>query len=696
MFSLLTACAVNQPGYVSQPPRVTINTPAYTVTPGKSSVIQSGPISWGNNDSLVVIPSGPFVYQHYSPRYLPVDVVSHGEYVYVVGKSGNESILEILHFPAIGNALSINTTTLRGGVNKVYYASHRLLITRESGGIEILDVSNPAAPVMLAAVTTDQPVVDVQLDDTVAYLLLENNNLLKIQLSGNKTIGLKAALHQQWHLPFPARAIAIQEPYLWLTGKQGVGLVKLDNSMATPVALVATSGNPVDVQLHGEHVLVTDRSEGLLIYSIKDREELLWKGSYNKRAPFNRVLIPELQNGSPDNDSNKNSNNVGNNNDKKLFAVLDNDTLLTINLNRMELPGSGTAFKSSNPILSASLLQDDVLLVTRHDIQRIRMSANNSHAISPEGVNQGGSRRGVIRDNILYVADWFSGLHLYDISIPQQPRHLSNYHTPGSSKGVALYGNYVLIGDDDQGLQVVDIEDPHKPIWVSELSPGALSGDGLAYTMKRVDKTLYLADHRGGFHIIDLSDIYHPKRLGGYNTPGKSWGIDVSGNFVFVADDQSGLLIFDATEASNPKLVAQFDPDGQAEDVAIQDNRAYVAFFDKGLYVLDIQDPRQPAVLSHTPIPGNARGIELGDGLAYVTGWESGLHIVDTRGPATPRVIGTFDTDGSAWGVNVQDGYAYVLDWWGGIKVIDVRQPSSPSYAGQYHARGTLQQLRVR
>ena len=64
-------------------------------------------------------------------------------------------------------------------------------------------------------------------------------------------------------------------------------------------------------------------------------------------------------------------------------------------------------------------------------------------------------------------------------------------------------------------------------------------------TMKLVGKILYLADHRGGFHIIDLSDIYHPRRLGGYDTPGKAWDIDVKNKVAFVADDRAGLLMFD-------------------------------------------------------------------------------------------------------------------------------------------------------
>jgi len=446
----------------------------------------------------------------------------------------------------------------------------------------------------------------------------------------------------------------------------------------------STSGIPSDVQLQGQLALVADGRGGLQVFDISDPETLQWRGSFNKRGAIRGFSLSEETTGG-----------------SSALLALQNGGVLRLGLGNPELPSSGAALYTESPVMFSSLQGDAAVLATTKGLQRAMMVGGGDGAISPEGLNLGGSRRGVIRDDILYVADWFSGLHLYDISNPRQIRHLSNYHTPGSSKGVALMGNYVLVGDDDQGLQIIDVEDPQHPSWTAELSPKAMADLGLAYTMKLVGKILYLADHRGGFHIIDLSDIYHPRRLGGYDTPGKAWDIDVKDNVAFVADDRGGLLMFDVSDPAKPEPFAQFNPGGQAEDVALQDGRAYVAFFDKGLYTLDVSDPHNAQVIGHTPIPGNARSIELGDGLIYVASWEAGLQVVDTRfsvdkGPAVPRIIGSFDTDGAAWGVKVKDGFAYVLDWWGGIKVVDVRQPSRPAYVGRYQARGTLQQLRTK
>ena len=659
-----------------------------------------------------LLPAGPYITHNQPLVFRPLAIISDGRYAYVATRSNkkNHSNLLIIQFTPDGQSKIVGKKLLIDGViTKLTYKNKNLIFALQHGGIKVMDVSKPITPIITFDYPTKIPVLDIQHGKQNIFLLLKNNLLLEVKLAPdthtlNKTGNPTGKLMRKWKLPVPAKSIAVRNKLIFIAGSEGIATVKLTTSDAKLVALHKTSGTPNKIQLKNNLALVADGPGGLIVFRIEPNGQILWHGSYNKRGAINSVSTSHLTT-----HSKEESNNIA-------LVSLANGSIMSIDLTNPELPGSGVMFKPQKPALATTLfnsvvtsprnsskistdinpLQPDVLLATENSLLRVAMTGNNKQLISQEGVNQGGSRRGVIRNNILYVADWFSGLHLYDISNPKQIRHLSNYHTPGSSKGVTLMDNYALIADDDQGLQIIDIKDPQHPRWVSELSPESLSGIGLAYTMKLVKNILYLADHRGGFHIIDLTDVKQPKRLGGYNTPGKSWGIDVVKNFVFVADDTSGLLVFDATKPEKPKLVGLFNPGGQAEDVLIKDNFAYVTFFDKGLYILDISQPQKPKVFGHTTIPGNARGLALDKDLVYIAGWESGLHVVDISNPAMPYIIGGYDTDGAAWGVNIKNGVAYVLDWWGGIKAIDVKQSTRPVYLSQYHARHALQQLRTK
>lgn len=618
---------------------------------------------------LVLMPAGPYVSHRLALASPPLALASAGRRVYVASA---DRALRVLDFSADGAVRELARLADVGGrVTGLSLVGQHLLLVLADGRVRVLDVSGDQPPRPLADYTAPAPVRAARLlDDSVYLLLPDGQRLQRLRLTAGDSRLRPVA---QWTLPMAATAFAVRDDHAWLVTARGLAAVSLAGQQARQQAFATTSGRPSAIQLRGNQALVAAGAGGLQVFDISRADSLRWLGSYNKRGAIAGMVATA---------------------DGAVVRQA-NGVLLSLALHNPELPSAGAAFKPGAPVLAMAAQGEAVIVASRQGLQRVVMAGDGSGAISPAGLNLGGSRRGVIRGDILYVADWFSGLHLYDISNPQQPRHLSNYHTPGSSKGVALMGDYALVGDDDQGLQIIDIHDPRHPVWTAELPPEAMARLGLAYTMKRVGRRLYLADHRGGFHIIDLSDIRHPRRLGGYDTPGKAWAIDVRDDIAYVADDRAGLLLFDVSDPARPQPFAQFDPSGQAEDVVLQGDRAYLAFFDQGLYVLDIHDPRQPQVLSHLAIPGNARGIALGDGLIYVAGWESGLHIVDTRDPKAPRIIGSLDTDGDAWGINVKGRYAYVLDWWGGIKVVDVSQPTQPTLVGRYQSRGTLRQLRA-
>ncbi len=648
------------------------------------SVLQQGKVAhvtvqveqWTPDTQLVLMPAGPYVTHQLTLPAVPQSMATDGSRAYL---AMNDRQLFIVDFPSQTNlARTLGRFTLVAPATQLHIINQQLLAVLANGSLQWWDVSRPAAPVILATLDAPGKLLDVQADARNVYLLLDVGagmaQLQRWKLASASAMSPR--FDREWLLPVAADAFTVRGQHLWTVDSRGIAVMDISGEQALLKDAQATSGISDDVQLQDQFALVADGRGGLVLFDISEPTVLQWQGSFNKRGAIRGFSVD----------------------DKNALLVLRNGGVLQLSLSNPELPGSGAAFHTNVP-LTLGILQDNVaLLATENGLQRVMMLGGGDGAISSEGLNLGGSRRGAFgtgsKENILYVADWFSGLHLYDISNPRQLRHLSNYHTPGSSKGVTLLGSYALVGDDDRGLQIIDIEDPHRPRWIAELPPEAMAGLGLAYTMKLVGKTLYLADHRGGFHIIDLSDITDPQRLGGYDTPGKAWDIDVANDVAFVADDRAGLLMFNVSDSSNPEPFAQFNPGGQAEAVALQNGRAYVAFFDKGLYTLDIRDPHQARVIGHTPIPGNARGLELGDGLVYVASWEAGLQIVDTQDSVVPRIIGSFDTDGAAWGVKVKDGYAYVLDWWGGIKVVDVGQPSWPTYVGRYQARGTLQQLR--
>jgi len=414
-------------------------------------------------------------------------------------------------------------------------------------------------------------------------------------------------------------------------------------------------------------IAVANGDAGLSIFNLDDNG-LSWIGSYNKLGFVNEITK---------------SND-------RILVVDDKGTLSYFDVSNLQSPLLKSDFALNENVIDISLDGQSAYAITETELLYIDFKSQSPPSISTLGVNEGGSRRSTIKGNILYVADWFSGFHIYDITLPHAPRLMANYHTPGSSKGVLVKDDVAFVADDDHGLQIINVSDPRNPFFVSEL-PLA----GLAYTMKLRDNLLYVASHSGGFHIIDVDNVSQPTLVSSFDTAGKSWALALKNDLLYVADDDSGVLLFDVKNPKVPKLVNRFNPGGFAEDIVIIDDIAYVAFFDLGLYILDIKS-NQLKEIAHLAVPGNARGIDIQDDHLFMASWKSGVHVINIQDKTNPYIVNQYDTKGAAWGLSVKAEYIYVMDWWGGVKVIDAANLANLNLAGQYQTEGKIQDILYR
>ena len=636
------------------------------------SVIESGTQTeliatvsgWEEGSRIVLMPGGPFE-THFLPLSEPVSAVAlFGQHLFISLESGE---LLVAEFRERGEPEVIGRYRFsENPVTEMEFIDGLLFMAEQDFGLRVIDFTEPSGPRQAAEYRAAGQIVDLYINGKIAAMLLDGRRIVVLDVA--QSDDMKTVYDVT--LPQKGASIFVNGRHGLLSGTES-GLMSINLSRAGAAVILdsfVTGGSGEELIVAGGKAYVADGAGGLAVFDVSDERQIKWLGSSNTRSLFNDIAL----------------------HGERAVVTKDYTTLQMMDLKNSALPLVRTAYKPGGVISDIAFDGSVVYVATNEGLRRIDFSGSSPGSLYGESANYGGSRRAVIRDNILYVADWFSGLHLYDISDSRRLRHISSFHTPGSSKGVVVKGYYAFVGDDDYGLQIIDISEPENPIWVAELAT-----PGLAYTLKIVGDTLYLADHRGGFHIIDVSEPRAPKLLGSFDTDGKSWAIDVKGSTAYVADDSSGLLLFDVSDPANPRQIGAFNPGGQAEDVVVKGDIAYVAFFDKGFYILDVSDPANPVEIGHTDIPGNARSVSIESGYAYVAGWESGLQVVDIKVPDAPKIAGQLDTTGALWGVNVKDGKAYLLDWWGGLKVADVRRRGRPKLAGSYHESGTPAKLAV-
>lgn len=608
---------------------------------------------------LALIPGDPYARFSAAVKTPLLDIALHGNQAYAAAGSSGLLIFELA---ADAPPRIVAQVKGQGTVSRVVVRDGHAYVV-DSGALLIVDVRDPHLP---------QRIARHPLTDAVDALCVEGGRAYLV--SGKQLTILDVATSEvprqlaRFTLARTASAVRVVDGHAYLALPEA-GLSILDVRDPAHVREAGSfRGTVSDLAVAQGHAYLADGATGLTILDVSNPQKPAWLGSVNRPGT---ALDLHYDDGY-----------VALRNDRSEVALIDVRT--------PKAPKTISVHRTRHPANIVALTNKQVIAGTGASLDVIDFSLRTPEAVSTT-VNFGGSRRGVIRDNILYVADWFSGLHLYDISDPGSPRHLSAFHTQGSPKGVVVRGDYAFVGDDDYGVQILDVSDPLHIRRVSEVPT-----DGLAYTMKLVGDYLYLADHRGGFYIINVADVAHPFIASRAATGDKAWAVEVVGNLAYVAADTAGVVIFDVSDPQHPKQVNAYDVGGAAEEIVIRGNLAYVASFDNGFHVLDVSEPAQPRGIGHLATPANARSIELDGNVAYLADWVSGIQAIDISNPEQPASLGAYDTVGWSWGVLLKQHHAYVLDWWGGITVLDVSDPSAPTWAGAYHARGVTRDVSVK
>jgi len=285
-----------------------------------------------------------------------------------------------------------------------------------------------------------------------------------------------------------------------------------------------------------------------------------------------------------------------------------------------------------------------------------------------------------------------------DVSDPERPHFAGNYSLdvlPSVGKGIAVEGEHAFIAAGRDGLWVVDISDPTHP-----RVAGRLDTAGHAWSVALWAGHAYVADEQGGLRAIDVRDPAHPLEAGHYDVPGASvFFCDVAIHtarstdrpYAYIADalpGETSLRVVDLSDPAAPlpvghlPLGAGLEGDVRAYGVAVADDTAYVALGAGGLRVIDVSDPSNPVEVGAYDVPGRADNLVVAGDRVYLV--DGDLRIVDVSDPVSPREVGFYDVPGlSPWPHVAVDGrYAYLAA--GGTSVLDVSDPGVPVEVATY------------
>ncbi len=254
--------------------------------------------------------------------------------------------------------------------------------------------------------------------------------------------------------------------------------------------------------------------------------------------------------------------------------------------------------------------------------------------------------------------------------------------------GVQVVGDYAYVAAHGEGLEVIDVRDPTKPVRVGGYDTG-----GSAIRVQVVGNLAYVADSIGGLQILDVTNAAKPIRVGGYRLS-SILDVQVVGRYAYVAVSNYGLHVIDVSDPTHPVRVGLHTTFREARAVKVVGDHAYIADWTGGLHVFDVHDPANPVRVGRLGTSGYAGDLEVVGDYAYVANGIN-LAVVDVRDPVKPVLAGKYATETFARGVKLVGTHAYLAEDLHGVLVIDVSNPASPLRVGEHHLSGAAEDVDV-
>lgn len=275
-------------------------------------------------------------------------------------------------------------------------------------------------------------------------------------------------------------------------------------------------------------------------------------------------------------------------------------------------------------------------------------------------------------DNKVYIAAANDGVLVADVTQKSQPKELYTIKTPGIARNVVVSGSYAYVADDWKGIGILDISKTPTVIKSIEM-------EGRIYDVATYQNHLYCATD-DGLKVLDLTDPLKPVEISQSVEGDRVKKVVALDGRAYCVCSEKGILCYDITDPKNVKLLATHSPlsgDGSIQ-VSIKDGYAYAACGGSGFSIIDVKEPENPIQIAHLNFGSAIASAKLNGEYAYLFS-DDCIYTVAVSDPTKPFTLNEtpFHTDGFRQNIAMDSGFLYRSSG-NRLQVFSLKDPTKP------------------
>ncbi len=302
----------------------------------------------------------------------------------------------------------------------------------------------------------------------------------------------------------------------------------------------------------------------------------------------------------------------------------------------------------------------------------------------PEETGAGYYTAAMLGDTLVLGDD--RGFSLWDVSDPENPVFLSHWDGPDWPIDLETRSDGLIVATMQfEGLVLVDASDPEHPFLLGSHTGYWAYSAHAAFS----GEYLYVTAGAQGFRVLDIHDPANPEVV--FTSTQSTWGVAVLGTHLFLTDPDSHLLVYDISDPENPVQAGSADAPGDLNRLRVDEAGSgggtvylYASLWNSGTYsntlaVFDITDPVAPTHAGTYTAPDRIFDFRKSGDLAYLACDDAGFRIVDLSDPSAPDEVGSLATAGKVHAVALSGTTVFAGDSQTIFDAIDASDPSDPS-----------------
>ncbi len=528
-----------------------------------------------------------------------------GNFLYTAGKDG----IGVISLSDSANLREISFTPTKSEVLSLFVDdfSGKLYAGLKDGSLKVYSLLNPTSLTKITEYKEDGcEINDIKEQDGYLYLACAKKGLVVLDISNSNYFFKVGSLK----VPGEAKKIILRGNIAFLLSKGfGVNVINISNpSKLSFERKFNITPNPIDMALKGKFLYITNSNHGLLVMDVENPKTLDWDKQekfISTKTYFSKIKI------------------VGN----TLF-VLEGGALKAMSILEPLNPLSLFSYKTLSKIDDFVISKDKIYLnveaagIESLDISDIQKPKYISRYLGKNFYANTFFARG----KYAYVADKYFGIHIIDISKPNDIRFVSFLDTNGTVSDIFLKGKYAFIGIKSGSVLIADILNPYKYKIISTIN---LSSPIESVYVK--GDFLYIAKGGDGFDIFDISDLKKPLKIGDFFTGGYVYDIKTKGRYAFVSNYDKGRIdIVDISYPNLPFLQGSVFIGRKVYKIDILDSFLYVGC-DRYFKIFDISNIKSPILKASYMVGGGVVSFDIKGDYALLGIKDRGLKIINFR-----------------------------------------------------------------